>query len=328
MPDPHTPSFVSLARRVLWLVINWDYKLFSLAGGRRWWSRRRAIGMENKGMSGEKREARRFSWRRGKIERLSVGYYIGVSGPGRAEWDNRQQQPNVSGEKKERENSLVRVIDDGGEEIERNSHFAHDRGNLVGKINSLINCQVWTESNLSTTTFERKFSLSSHTPYGAVHTRFPLQPKALNAVTGAQCAAKSTTQQNASFLPTISDIPFFPPHRAHILSVCSASHFQTRYLWAHTKKRNATANKLTTHPTTEWDMVEEQRAHLLWLHFLSSSSECVLNARNKKSNNMKTHNKIPMLNRKSERRQVAIRKMHLNTRSALLRCRYLKSHHK
>lgn len=75
--------------------------------------------------------SRRFSWR-WKIERLSVGYYWGVE----------------------------RIID-GGEEIERNSHFAHDRENLVGKINSLINCQVWTANNLSTTTFERN-SLVSH----------------------------------------------------------------------------------------------------------------------------------------------------------------------
>jgi len=39
-------------------------------------------------------------------------------------------------------------------EMERHgqSHTSHDRGNLVEKINSLINCQVWTVDNLLATT--------------------------------------------------------------------------------------------------------------------------------------------------------------------------------
>lgn len=66
------------SERVLWFVINWDYKLFSLAGGGE--KQLSFIGME-----------RRFTWR-WKIERLSVGRIL-LGCPG--EQRERHNEPNV-----------------------------------------------------------------------------------------------------------------------------------------------------------------------------------------------------------------------------------------
>lgn len=44
------------------------------------------------------------------------------------------------------------------ERHKKRAHTSHDRENLVEKINSLINCQVWTVDNLLATTLRSERS--------------------------------------------------------------------------------------------------------------------------------------------------------------------------